>query len=165
MAAGLVRRLGALVYEGLLLFALLLVAGFAILPVVGPRTVQGSHAASDLYVLPTASGAFLFLYYFVVAGVYCITLWSGGRRTLAMKTWGLGLSARDGSPPGRRQATGRYFAAWIGPALGLACYMAVGRWGLFAGLLGYAWALVDRDRQFLQDRLAGTRIVRLTGRT
>ncbi|MFN9122921.1 MAG: RDD family protein, partial [bacterium] len=26
---------------------------------------------------------------------------------------------------------------------------------------GLAWALVDRDRQFLHDRLAGTRLVRI----
>jgi len=26
-------------------------------------------------------------------------------------------------------------------------------------LLGILWALVDRDRQFLHDRLAGTRLV------
>jgi len=26
--------------------------------------------------------------------------------------------------------------------------------------VGVAWALVDRDRQFLHDRMAGTRLVR-----
>jgi uncharacterized RDD family membrane protein YckC len=31
--------------------------------------------------------------------------------------------------------------------------------GLVALGLGFAWALVDRDRQFLHDRLAGTAIV------
>ena len=33
--------------------------------------------------------------------------------------------------------------------------------GLAAGVLGIAWALIDPDRQFLHDRLAGTRLVRL----
>jgi len=33
--------------------------------------------------------------------------------------------------------------------------------GLFALGLGFLWALVDRDRQFLHDRLAGTAIVDL----
>jgi uncharacterized RDD family membrane protein YckC len=27
------------------------------------------------------------------------------------------------------------------------------------GVVGLLWALVDRDRQFLHDRLAGTRLV------
>jgi uncharacterized RDD family membrane protein YckC len=34
--------------------------------------------------------------------------------------------------------------------------------GLAAAGLGFAWALVDRDRQFLHDRLAGTALVEAT---
>jgi uncharacterized RDD family membrane protein YckC len=31
--------------------------------------------------------------------------------------------------------------------------------GFFAAGFGFAWALFDRDRQFLHDRLCGTAIV------
>jgi uncharacterized RDD family membrane protein YckC len=148
------------VYEALLLTALLLVAGFAVLPLISPRVAVATHAAAELYVLPPASGAFLFLYYFVVAGVYCISFWTRGRRTLAMKTWGLALVDHDGAQVSSRRAIRRYFAAWIGPMLGLGAYLLAGRWGLVAGLAGLAWALADPDHQFLHDRLAGTRLVR-----
>ena len=59
----------------------------------------------------------------------------------------------------------RYVAAWLGPALGLAAYVLLkplGWGGLAWPLLALNWiaAFVDRDRQFLHDRIAGTRIVR-----
>ena len=63
-----------------------------------------------------------------------------------------------------RLALLRYLAAWIGPALAVAAYAALARygWGAHAAwlvALNFLWALVDPDRQFLHDRIAGTRIV------
>jgi len=66
-------------------------------------------------------------------------------QTLAMKTWGLRLRRADGEPLTLPVAIGRYVLA----VAGLLC-MGV----------GFLWALVDRDRQFLHDRLMGTRILR-----
>ncbi|MGH8852384.1 MAG: hypothetical protein ACREYD_15450, partial [Casimicrobiaceae bacterium] len=59
----------------------------------------------------------------------------------------------------------RYLACWIGPAGAIGASLALrphGHRGWAAALLAlnYAWALVDPDRQFLHDRLAGTRMVR-----
>jgi uncharacterized RDD family membrane protein YckC len=62
-----------------------------------------------------------------------------------MKTWRLRLVDSGGALPSTRQAVARYLLAVLG--LGL----------LGAGFL---WALVDPQRQFLHDRLVGTRIVR-----
>jgi uncharacterized RDD family membrane protein YckC len=55
-------------------------------------------------------------------------------------------------------------AAWIGPACAIAAYLALrpygqGRWAALLLAVNYAWALVDRDRTFLHDRLAGTTLV------
>lgn len=161
VAAGWLKRWSALVYEGLLLFALLLVAGFAALPLIGPAHSGTAYSPGQLYVLPAASSAFLFFLYVVVAGVYCVGFWSNGRRTLAMKTWGLALATGDGRELDIRRATIRYFAAWIGPAAGLVGFMLLGTWGLAAGLLNYYWGWLDPDRQFLHDRIAGTRIIRV----
>ena len=158
--AGMGRRWCALVYEGLLLSALFLVAGFALLPVVGPRHTGTGYTAQQLHVLPPAVSAFLFFFYLMVAGIYCVGFWSNGRRTLAMKTWGLALTAADGRPIDLRHAAKRYLAAWIGPAAGLVGFFLLGRWGLAAGLLNYVWGWVDRDGQFLHDRIADTRIIR-----
>jgi uncharacterized RDD family membrane protein YckC len=67
---------------------------------------------------------------------------------------------------GRKVALVRYLACWIGPALAVALVLPLssqGRGAAAAWLLAvnYAWALVDRDRQFLHDRLAGTRLVQV----
>ena len=58
----------------------------------------------------------------------------------------------------------RYLAAWIGPALAVVAYAVLARIGLGAHAawlvgLNFLWAFVDPERQFLHDRLAGTRIV------
>lgn len=161
LPAGLIRRWCALGYEGFLVSALLLVAGFAVLPIIGPPHTGAAYSAQQLYLLPPSSSAFLFFFYVVVAGIYCIGLWSNGRRTLAMKTWGLSLATVDGQPVDIRHATKRYLATLIGPAAGLAGFALLGSLGLAAVLLNYYWGWLDSDRRFLHDRIAGTRIIRL----
>jgi uncharacterized RDD family membrane protein YckC len=51
---------------------------------------------------------------------------------------------RDGGPVGVGRAALRYALAWV---------------SLLVLGAGFFWAWFDRDRQFLHDRLAGTRIV------
>jgi hypothetical protein len=168
--AGLARRLGASAYEALLLAALLLLVGFALLPIVTPTNHVTANALRDpgtgrpipyLMSRPAraASGALLF----GVCGAYCVGLWSGGRRTLPMKTWRVALRTTGGALVPPQAAMLRYFACWIGPAFALAGYLALaplghGRWALALVAVNYAWALVDRHTQYLQDRIAGTRL-------
>jgi len=61
-----------------------------------------------------------------------------------MKTWRIRLVRRDGKAVRPPQALLRYLLGWL---------------TLAAGGIGIIWVLVDRDRQFLYDRLAGTRLV------
>jgi uncharacterized RDD family membrane protein YckC len=61
-----------------------------------------------------------------------------------MQTWKMRVVRRDNQPIGVERAALRYVLAW--PSL------------LLFGI-GVFWAFLDRDRQFLHDRLAGTRIV------
>jgi uncharacterized RDD family membrane protein YckC len=152
--------LAALIYEVFLLTAVVLVAGFAVLPLVSPATPATTHTAEQLYLLPAETRAFLLLYYVAITGAYCIGFWTNGHRTLPMKTWNLKLVARGGETVDVRRAILRFVAGWIGPAAALLGYAAFGRWGLLLGLANHAWGLVDTDRQFLHDRLAGTRIIR-----
>ncbi|MEP6702946.1 MAG: RDD family protein [Betaproteobacteria bacterium] len=159
LRASLARRWAALIYEGFLLFALLMVSGFAVLPWVNP-SAPVNHTAAQLYLLPTSSRAFLFFYYVAVTGTYFVGFWSNGRRTLAMKTWGLALARADGSPIDIRLATKRFAAGWIAVFSALAGYALLGRWGILFGLINHAWGWIDPRRQFLHDRLAGTQIVR-----
>jgi uncharacterized RDD family membrane protein YckC len=130
-APGLGRRLASALYDLLLLAALVVVATFPFLAVMGDATGGWRRSLLQLWVL-------------AVAGAYFAWFWTHGGQTLPMKTWRLRLVRRDGAPVSVARAVHRYLLAAL---------------GLFALGLGFLWALVDRDRQFLHDRLAGTAIV------
>lgn len=129
--ASLRRRLLALVYELLLLGAILLAGAAIAVPALSPLD-------------PILQRPLLQLILAGAAAVYFICQWSRGGQTLAMKTWHLRIVTRDGRPLTLARAAARCAGALAGFAL------------LGAGFL---WALADRDRQFLHDRLAGTQIV------
>ena len=154
--AGLARRLAASAYEAMLLAALLIAVGFALLPFVTPPSAA---AGATLYRMTPAARGDSALVLFAGCAVYCVGLWSGGRRSLPMKTWRLELRTAAGQSVDVPTALLRFLACCIGPVLSLAAAALQpgghGRWALLLGL-NYAWALLDRDRQFLQDRLAGT---------
>lgn len=159
--AGIGRRLLALLYEGLLLVALLLVAGFALAPFVSPAGSATSHALG-MPTTPARNAAFAALV--LLGAIFYGWNWSEGRRTLPLKTWHLSIVTRDGAPVPRRTALVRYLAWWIGPALGLIAYALLRPYGLGGlslplFLLDYLAALADPERQFLHDRIAGTRVV------
>ncbi len=85
------------------------------------------------------------LHIVLVLGLYFVWLWRRDGQTLAMKTWRLKLeSAITGGRLSLPQALLRYALSWFSL--------------LFFGA-GILWAFFDRDRQFLHDRLSGTRIV------
>jgi uncharacterized RDD family membrane protein YckC len=164
--AGLARRFAALAYELLLVVAILFVAGFLFLPLVTP-----GHAAdaAALAVPALPQRVLLFCLLFATLAAYFIWSWSLGRRTLPMKTWRLSLVLRDGQPLSPRTALRRYLGTWIGPALALGAFATLARygWGAHAAWLlafNFLWAFVDPERQFLHDRLAGTRIVQREAR-
>ncbi|HEX8010607.1 MAG TPA: RDD family protein [Casimicrobiaceae bacterium] len=173
--AGLVRRLGASAYEALLLGAILILVGFVLLPLVTPPAGPGSAPSSlgtprPIYLLSPGARHLSAGVSFAVCGLYCCTLWSRGRRTLAMKAWRLALCTGARTPVGLPTAIVRYLAWWVGPTLAIASYLAVqplgyGRWALWGLAFNYAWALLDRDGQFFQDRIAGTRLVLGPGAT
>ncbi len=69
--------------------------------------------------LPGAvSRALSFSVLFVVIGSYCAWGWSGGRRTLPMKTWRIAMESVSETQVGFARAAIRYCAWWIGPAPG-----------------------------------------------
>jgi len=148
------RRLACMLYEGVLLFGVVMVAGLA----YGMLTEQ-RHA------LQGNSGLQVFL--FVVLGVYFAGLWSSSGQTLAMKTWHIRVQAADGRAPSRTRAAARYVASWLWflPALAsahaagiqnvafMACMVA-------AGMVAYAMlACMRADRQLMHDVLCGTWLV------
>lgn len=149
------RRLIAMVYELLLAFAALF------LPfLVFEFAVGASHAA----IAEHGRQALAFL----VLGAYFIHQWSRNGQTLAMQTWRLRVTLAGGAPVPPARAALRYLLAWLWvlPALVASALLGLQHWhalGAIAIGIG-AWSLtafLDRDRQFLHDRLAGTRLVQL----
>jgi uncharacterized RDD family membrane protein YckC len=139
------------------------VVGFALLPLL---TAAPSLPADEraIPLLKPASQAISFGCLFAVLGAYCAWGWSGGRRTLPMKTWRVAMESTGGTPVSISRAAVRYVASWIGPGLAIATYaglrpLGYGRWAMALLAFNYAWALVNSDRQFLHDRVAGTRLV------
>ena len=158
--AGLARRFAALLYEALLVVALVLIASFLLAPLVSP-----GRATSAALIAPSATGRLLsFVGLFAVLAAYFTWTWSEGRRTLPMKTWRLSLISAGGAPLTRRRAFARYLAAWIGPLAALIAYALLAPSGYGAltwpvAALNWLAAFVDPDRQFLHDRIAGTRVL------
>jgi len=144
-----------MVYEALLMLAVWFLPG-----IVLEMAINASHTPQAEY-LRTA-GTFL------VFGIYFVHQWSSTGQTLAMKTWRMKLVMADGTAVRARAAVMRYIAAWmyILPAAVAALLLDLHKWhsllALLSGIL--AWALLaylDKDRQFLHDRIAGTRLVQL----
>lgn len=129
---GILRRLAGMCYETLLLSAVLVVA------LILPHVLLGAFAHR------LATTPVLWAHLFLVLLVYYVWFWSNGGQTLAMKTWRIRLVTQAGLPIRPAQALLRYLLCWPSFAL--------------CGI-GILWALIDRDRQFLHDRLAGTRLV------
>lgn len=129
--AGLPRRLVSLLYDGLLLTALLFAVTFVFIAVFGDAT----HPPQRYWLQAC-------LYF--VAGVYLLWCWLHGGQTLAMQTWRIRLIDGEAGTLTLGRALQRYLLASAGL--------------LFFGA-GFVWALFDREGLFLHDRLLGTRLV------
>lgn len=148
------RRLACFVYEGVLLFGVVMVAGY-----LYSALTQQRHA------LQGKLGLQLFL--FVVLAIYFTWFWSRGGQTVAMRAWRIRLVDHAGQPVSQQRALARYVLAWLwfAPALltawlsGLHSSAAI--FGLLAlGVCGYA--LLARwlpGRQFCHDLICGTQLV------
>jgi uncharacterized RDD family membrane protein YckC len=128
--APLLRRTLSLIYEALLVAAILWCAAFLYAIVESRLSSAHLRAVYQLYLL-------------LVTGIYFIWQWQHGQ-TLPMRTWRVSLVTRSGTAVSFWRAVARFLFATV---------------GLLLLGLGFLWALVDPDRQFLHDRLAGTRLV------
>ncbi|WP_150568610.1 RDD family protein [Pandoraea morbifera] len=152
------RRVLAMVYESLLLFGVLFLAGYLFSALTQQRSgLMYRHAMQ----------AWLFL----VLGAYFVWFWTHGGQTLAMKTWKIRLVDARGLPVRPARAVARYVLAWLWvlPAMAIDWALGLTGWasvGLLAGWM-VLWALAMRvmpDHQFVHDRLAGTRLVSVLGK-
>lgn len=132
LSAGFLRRLASMFYESLLVTAVLIFGW------IFPHILLAAFAQAK------APAWLIQAHLFLLLLLYFAWFWLHGGQTLAMKTWKIRVANADGGPVRPAQAVLRYMAAWF--SLGVAG-------------IGILWALVDRDGQFLHDRIAGTRLI------
>jgi uncharacterized RDD family membrane protein YckC len=121
-----------LVYDGLAVLALWLLAGIPFVWLVGgPPQDPWLRAGFQLYLLAVA---FVFFGWF----------WVHGGQTIGMRAWRLALVDEHGRAVRWSQAARRFLAA----LLSLLC----------AGL-GFLWIIHDRERRAWHDRLSQTRVI------
>ncbi len=133
--AGIGRRLGAILYDSLLVLALwfLTLLLFAMGTDSNSTTVEPTPA---LFVqLVCGAETVLFFYFF----------WMYRGRTLGMMAWHTHLATVSGEAPGAKHIILRI----LGATLNLA---SLG--------LGYLWILFDDEKRSFSDLLSGTRILR-----
>lgn len=137
--AGLGKRLLAIIYDLLLLAALLFIAEIL------PLALNHGHAISR------DSGAVVFyllhpLYLLTVSFVFLGGFWTHGGQTLGMKTWKLKMISLEGGNISWRQAGLRFVAALLS-------------W--LCGGLGFIWALFDKEKRCWHDRISATKLITL----
>lgn len=129
---GLLRRIGAMLYDTLLVAALLFLATIPFIALRGGEPVEAGDNLLYRMVLV------LVIYGFFVG------FWSRTGRTLGMQSWRLQLETVDGEIPSVARASIRFAAALLS-------------W-LPAGL-GFFWQLWDPQRLAWHDRISKTRLV------
>lgn len=151
-APSLARRMACWLYEGMLMFGVVFIAGYLFGTLSQTRNAMDNRHALQ---------AFLF----VVFGIYLVWFWSQGQ-TLAMKTWNIQVVDRVGQPITQARALLRYVLSWLWflPALAAVAPFKLSGSESVVIVFGWVviWAILSRlqpQQQFWHDVLAGTRLV------
>ena len=129
--ASLSRRIGAIIYDSLLLLALMFLGTLPFIAVRGGEPVEPGNIPYQLTLM-----AIVYLFF--------VGFWSCYGRTLGMQSFSLQVETAAGNRPGIGAASLRFCAAIIS-------------W-LPAGL-GFWWQLWDKEQLTWHDRWSGTRLV------
>ncbi len=128
----LLRRCGAMLYDGLLIFATLMLATIPFIAARGGDIVE-----------PTENTAYQVTMLLVIYAFF-VFFWTYGGQTLGMRAWRLRVETWDGQIPTFSRATLRFVLAIV---------------SLVPFGLGFFWQLWDKDRLTLHERYSGTRMV------
>lgn len=134
--AGLLRRLGALLYDSLLLLALLMTGTACFLPFTGGEAITFDE-------FPVLAVVHRLAVALLTIGFYGV-FWTRRGQTLGMASWRLRVEREDGGLLDWRDTVRRLGA-------GVVSLLPLG--------LGWIWIIVDRDRRAWHDRLSATRVV------
>jgi uncharacterized RDD family membrane protein YckC len=129
---GLLRRLAAIIYDALLVGALLFLVTIPFIALRGGEPVE----IGDNMIYRVVLAAVIYAFF--------VGFWTRPGRTLGMQSWGLQLETPEGTKPTFTQASLRFFAAILS-------------WAPCG--LGFLWQLWDKDSLTWHDRISGTRLV------
>ncbi len=125
-------KLGAcLIYEALVVIALSLAVTTIFVLSLGEATIGIKRYLLQFFL-------------WLTVGVYFIWCWQKKGQTLAMQTWQLKLLDQDEQLLSLKAAIARYVLASL---------------SLMIFGVGFLWAIVDRDRRFLHDKLLKNKII------
>jgi len=129
--ASLLRRIGAMLYDSLLVIAVLMLATLPFIALRGGEIVEPND--NLVYQISMLLIIYAFFAFF----------WSYGGQTLGMRAWRMRLETPDGDVPSLAFASLRFVIAIVS-------FVAFG--------LGFLWQLWDKDRLAWHDRFSGTRL-------
>ncbi len=124
------RRLGAIVYDSLLVLALMFMATLPFVAMRGGEPVAPGEGPYRLILL-------------VVAYVFFVGFWSTSGRTLGMQAWRIQLETAQGGKPDFARASLRFLTAIL---------------SLLPLGMGFWWQLFDKEKLTWHDRLSATRL-------
>ena len=126
------QRLFAILYDSLLLLALMFLATLPFIAIRAGEPVDPGYLPYQLTLIG-------------VIWLFFVGFWTTSGRTLGMQSWRLRVEDENGNTPGIAAASVRFFAAILS-------------WLPFG--LGFLWQLWDKDRLTWHDRISGTRLIR-----
>lgn len=124
--------MAAMLYDALLVAALLFLATLPFIAIRGGEPVETGDNLLYRFVLA------------VVVYAFFVGFWSRSGRTLGMQSWGLQLVSDEGGTPSVTSASLRFFAAIV---------------SLLPLGLGFLWQVWDPAKLTWHDRISRTRIV------
>lgn len=125
------RRLAAILYDSLLLAAVLFMASLLVLPLMGDHPSGGAILAFRFYLL-------------LIIFAFFAWFWTHGGQTLGMRAWRIRLQNRNPGPVTLWQVMLRFIIATFS-------------WLLLG--FGFLWSLIDKEKLTWHDRYSMTELV------
>lgn len=155
------RRMACWVYEGMLLFGVMVASGLVYF--IAAYWLTGLPPG-DMRLHPQLKSG-LQAITFGVLGLYFIWFWHHGQ-TLAMKTWRIQMVDPQGQTPTFMTLFKRYVLGWVWFLPPMAASVPFRLTAMEVGLLTLAWVVVwtwlsrfHPEKQFWHDAWAGTRLI------
>jgi len=165
------RYIAAILYDSLLLLAVLFIASLLYMipymlnaDIDSSQTKNLSNTAFQTPVFKT--------YIFLVWFLFFAWFWTHGGQTLGLRVWKLRVQTIDGQAISLMQALLRFLTALAPWAMALFLTFVLKKaevlpeqytyWVILLGFSGIAWAFIDKDRITAHDRFSETRVVKLT---